>query len=136
MNGLFPLEKSKSNPKEFIGCLEVGNQFMESEIVIGAEGSEMESVREAMMDVSWLAKEREGEVGAREVVIHGGSPVEEKGRFRRRIAEESGEDGKRITKVKVKEVSRLWMYRNGRSPEEKPPMLAKDGEGVVRMATL
>ncbi|KAK0649478.1 hypothetical protein B0T16DRAFT_410171 [Cercophora newfieldiana] len=133
LDSMFPLEKSQTNSKEFVGCLEEGNEFMESEIVIGAEGNEMDSMREAM-DVSWLAR-RGGKEGEREVEIHGGSPVEQKGRFRSRTGA-VGVDGKRATRVKVKELSRLWQYRNGRSPEEKPPLLMRDGEGVVRTATL
>jgi len=134
MDGMFPLEKSPTNAQEFVGCLEEGNEFMESEIVIGADGNEMESMREAM-DVSWLARGAERGVSAREVEIHGGSPVEQKGRFRSRTGA-VGLDGRRDTRVKVKELSRLWQYRNGKTPEEKPPLLMRDGEGMVRTATL
>ncbi|KAK0611580.1 hypothetical protein B0T14DRAFT_530699 [Immersiella caudata] len=134
LDGMFPLEKGQTNPKKFTGCQEEGNEFMESEIVIGAEGNEMDSVREAM-DVSWLARGGEKDGEGREVEIHGGSPVEQKGRFRSRTGAVEA-DGRRVTRVKVKELSRLWQYRNGRSPEEKPPLLVRDGEGVVRTATL
>jgi hypothetical protein len=134
LDGMFPLERSQTDPNKFTGCQEEGNEFMESEIVIGADGNEMESVREAM-DVSWLARGGEKDGEGREVEIHGGSPVESKGRFRTRTGA-VGVDGRRVTRVKVKELSRLWQYRNGRSPEEKPPMLLRDGEGVVRTATL
>lgn len=39
-------------------------------------------------------------------------------------------------KVKVKELSRLWKYRNGRSPPEKPPLLRRGADGLLRGATL
>jgi hypothetical protein len=39
-------------------------------------------------------------------------------------------------RVKVKELSRLWQYRNGRSPEEMPPLLVRGVDGVVRNATM
>lgn len=122
LDGMFPLERDPSDPRKFLGCVEENNEFMESEIVIGAEGDEMGSVREAM-EVSWLGR---GTVTAGDVAIHGGSPVEERGRHRRR--EE--------TRVKVKDLSRLWQYRNGRSPDETPPLLGRHGDGVVRTATL
>jgi hypothetical protein len=38
--------------------------------------------------------------------------------------------------VKVRELSRLWQYRNGRSPEEMPPLLVRGADGVVRNATM
>ncbi|KAG7293827.1 hypothetical protein NEMBOFW57_003885 [Staphylotrichum longicolle] len=45
--------------------------------------------------------------------------------------------GKKPTvKVKVKELSRLWQYRNGKSPEETLPWLARGLDGAVRHATL
>ena len=130
LDGMFPLERSTTGENRFAGCMEEGNEFMESEIVVGTEGGEMSSVREAM-EVSWLGREAMS-AGMKDVALHGASPLEERGRFRSR----SGGAGKGETKVKVKELSRLWQYRNGRSPEEKPPLLTRDGDGVVRMATL
>ncbi len=133
LDGMFPLERAKGKGKGFVGCQEEGNEFMESEIVIGAEGDELSSVREAM-DVSWMGSNAEVIAGA--VAIHGGSPVEQRGRFRSRIAPATQPGGRRETRVKVKELSRLWQYRNGRSPAEKPPLLGLGGDGVVRTATL
>ncbi|KAJ4292956.1 hypothetical protein N0V88_005619 [Collariella sp. IMI 366227] len=40
------------------------------------------------------------------------------------------------TSMKVKDLSRLWQYRNGRTPEETPPGLEKGKDGVVRNATI
>jgi len=45
-----------------------------------------------------------------------------------------GDKGKR-REVRVKELSRLWRYRNGQSPLEIPPLLAMEG-GVVRTGTM
>lgn len=132
LDSMFPLEKHADPAKGFVGCLEEGNEFMESEIVIGAEGEEMAAVREAM-GASWLARGDRDSAGG--VEIHGGSPVETRGRFRSRVGE-VGENGRRETKVKVKELSRLWLYRNGKSPADKPPFLMRDGDGFVRTATL
>lgn len=44
--------------------------------------------------------------------------------------------GLSVEKVKVKELSRLWKYRNGRSPHEKPPLLETGLDGVSRGATI
>ncbi len=39
--------------------------------------------------------------------------------------------------VKVKDLSRLWQYRNGRSPQDSPPpLLLHTKDGVVRVATM
>ena len=133
LDGMFPLERSSTDPTKFVGCLEEGNEFMESEIVIGVEGDEMSSMREAT-ELSWLGNGK-GSGDPKGVEIHGGSPVEQRGRFRARV-EKPGQDGRRETRIKVKELSRLWLYRNGNSPEAVPPLLARDGEGFVRTATL
>ncbi|KAK3346714.1 hypothetical protein B0T25DRAFT_286021 [Lasiosphaeria hispida] len=127
LDGMFPLarEDGANGKTKFVGCQEEGNDFMESEIVIGADGDEMASVREAM-EVSWLGRTAAEAAAQAAVEIHGGSPVEQRGRFRNRIGGVRGE--RRETKVKVKELSRLWQYRNGRSP--------RDASGFARTATL
>ncbi|KAK0725340.1 hypothetical protein B0H67DRAFT_482592 [Lasiosphaeris hirsuta] len=127
LDGMFPLarEDGANGRTKFVGCQEEGNDFMESEIVIGADGDEMASVREAM-EVSWLGRTAAEAAAQAAVEIHGGSPVEQRGRFRNRIGGVRGE--RRETKVKVKELSRLWQYRNGKSP--------KDVSGFARTATL
>ncbi|KAK1757240.1 hypothetical protein QBC47DRAFT_412558 [Echria macrotheca] len=134
LDSMFPLQKDADHPGGFAGCREEGNEFMESEIIIGADGDEMASVREAI-DISWLGRREQISRGMSDVEIHGGSPVDRRGRFRSRV-ERPGEDGRRQTRVKVKELSRLWLYRNGKSPDDTPPLLTRDADGVVRMATL
>jgi len=112
LDGMFPLEKDPQTGK-FTGCVDEGNEFMESEVVIGVAGDESEHTREV--------------VDAAEVEVHSVSPVVQRGRFRGRS---SG------AKVKVRQLSRLWEYRNGRSPDEKPPLLPVDADGFVRTATM
>lgn len=143
LDGMFPLEKDPVTGK-FTGCLEEGNEFMESEVVVGVAGDGLEHTRDV--------------VDATEVEVHSSSPVLQKGRLRNRFLESGSRDGDggitqgesralngdgmasyttaSPTKVKVKQLSRLWEYRNGRSPEEKPPLLTVDENGVVRSATM
>ncbi|KAK4218328.1 hypothetical protein QBC37DRAFT_412261 [Rhypophila decipiens] len=116
LDGMFPLARDPVTGK-LTGCLEEGNEFMESEVVVGVAGDEQRHAREV--------------VDATEVEVHSVSPVLQKGRMRSRL---EGEGGAAV--VKVKQLSRLWEYRNGRSPEEKPPLLAVDEDGILRSATL
>lgn len=120
LDGMFPLEK---DPKtgEFIGAAETNNEFMESEITVGEAGSEMTAAKEAM-EISWLAGNGGSAVDDGDAVggvaFHGG---ERRGTLRMRRR------GSKPAKVKVKDLSRLWQYRNGRSPDDK---------GVLRTATV
>lgn len=144
LDGMFPLARDPATG-ELAGCREVGNEFMESEVVIGQAGDEGTDVREALAS-SYLGcledeladEERHGwhgwhggfpgagGGGAGEVALHNGeSPIA----MRRRM-------GLPVGKVKVKELSRLWKYRNGKSPVEKPPLLGRGMDGFVRNATL
>lgn len=139
MDGMFPLARD-SVTGQFIGCKEVGNEFMESEIVVGRSGDAGANEREAFAS-SYLGcsdDDSDGEreqgnksrtaraVASGEVLMHNGeSPIA----LRKRL-------GLPTEKVKVKELSRLWKYRNGRSPVEKPPLLGTGMNGFVRNATL
>lgn len=144
LDGMFPLAHDANTGKlacdprtgAFVGCAETGNEFMESEIVVGSEGDEATDEREAMA-TSWMGSGCDVEEAERQVELHDTSPVTpvsltQRGRFRTR---EGGQKGLGA-KVKVKELSRLWKYRNGRSPVEKPPLLERDADGVVRNATM
>ncbi|EGO55384.1 hypothetical protein NEUTE1DRAFT_85645 [Neurospora tetrasperma FGSC 2508] len=125
LDGMFPLEK---DPKTgaFLGCAETGNEFMESEITVGEAGSEMTAAKEAM-EISWLANgitngiivgggEGNGDEAVGGIAVYGGhSPVEQRRRVRTRRESKPA-------KVKVKDLSRLWQYRNGKSPNDTPPM--------------
>jgi hypothetical protein len=139
MDGMFPLARDDVTG-QLVGCKEVGNEFMESEIVIGRSGDAGANEREAFAS-SYLGcsdddSDGEGErrkrsleagaVAAGEVLMHNGeSPLA----LRKRL-------GLPTEKVKVKELSRLWKYRNGRSPVEKPPLLGTSMNGFARNATL
>ncbi|OBR16025.1 hypothetical protein CH63R_01205 [Colletotrichum higginsianum IMI 349063] len=111
LDGMFPLAKDPETG-EFTGASEE-NEFMESEIQIGRQGDAGANAREAF-EVSYLGRDF-----ASNVEFHG---EQVKGRFRKRT-------------VQVKELSRLWLYRNGGSPTETPPLLFKEN-GIVRNATL
>ncbi|OHF04422.1 hypothetical protein CORC01_00274 [Colletotrichum orchidophilum] len=111
LDGMFPLAK---NPEtgEFIGAAEE-SEFMESEIQVGRQGDAGANAREAF-EVTYLGRDVNNEVE-----FHG---EHVRGRHRKKT-------------VKVKDLSRLWLYRNGRSPPETPPYLYTEN-GIVRNATL
>ncbi|RYP62855.1 hypothetical protein DL771_009549 [Monosporascus sp. 5C6A] len=98
LNGMFPLARDESTGK-FVGCAD-SNEFMDTVVEVGEVG-----VSGGMRDAEALE--------AAGVTVHGSfyKPLEEDIR-----------DGK----VRVKDLSRLWLYRNGRSPPE------IDGDRVVR----
>lgn len=116
LDGMFPL---KRDPKtgEFIGADEE-NEFMEEVIKFGKEGDCMENTREAF-DISYLGTEG---FGTGDIT----TPVEV-----------HGVTGRKRTKtdVKVKELSRLWSYRNGRSPGDSTSNMVS-GIGFSRNATM
>lgn len=121
LDGMFPL--AKDDKGNGIGCVEEGNEFMESEVLVGGDGGEREGMA----------------VGDGVEVQQVGTPTEV-GRARRRRGGGAAVPGVRRTetgvKMKVRELSRLWKYRNGRSPDDKPPLLVRDADGVVRGATM
>ncbi|KAF3763809.1 hypothetical protein M406DRAFT_238536, partial [Cryphonectria parasitica EP155] len=113
LDGMFPLQKD-SVTGQFVGCAET-NAFMESVVrvpqdhnaggggVVGKDDAQGGS-REGVIG-SW---EDEGEPnGGVEVQNGGGSPV--------MVRQDTGMP---VDRVRVKELSRLWKYRNGRSPGE------------------
>ncbi|KAG6023911.1 hypothetical protein E4U41_001907 [Claviceps citrina] len=97
LGGMFPLKRDPQTGK-FVGADE-DNEFMEEVVKFGHEGYAMAETREAL-EISYLATEglRSGEAS---------SPVEVYEAAARRLARGD---------VKVKELSRLWRYRNGQSP--------------------
>ncbi|KAK4192244.1 hypothetical protein QBC35DRAFT_424547 [Podospora australis] len=111
LDGMFPLARSSSgellrDPQTGVivgGCLdgEGENEFMESEVVLGGSDNPDGGEREG-------DEEEDDEDEPVLVELHGASPVLER-RLRRKQTQ---------VKVKVKELSRLWQYRNGRSPED------------------
>ncbi|CAK7217016.1 hypothetical protein SEUCBS140593_003062 [Sporothrix eucalyptigena] len=124
LDGMFPLARHPQT-NEILGCAETGNEFMESEVEVGRDGDESAVVHEAF-ERSWLAAlggegEAEGESengGAPPLVeIHANSPI---------LARQASHS----RPVKVKDVSRLWQYRNGKSPDD------SFTRGLSRLATM
>ncbi|KAL2752244.1 hypothetical protein ACRALDRAFT_1078260 [Sodiomyces alcalophilus JCM 7366] len=111
LNGMFPLERDPDTGR-LVGCAEE-NEFMESEIQAGFEGTAGQHAREAF-EISWLGA---GGFGSGDVPAEVG------------VQGVPGRKSKRG--VKVKELSRLWMYRNGMSPPDVQPWLGLERE-VVR----
>jgi hypothetical protein len=105
LDGMFPLAKHPTKKGEFLGAAEE-NPFMES---VAAPGHGGDAARETM-DVSLYGTSMDNRHVA-PVEIHGFS----KGRKRNR-------------NFRVKELSRLWLYRNGMSP---PPL-----GGVPKVSTV
>ena len=115
---MFPLKRDPETG-EFIGADEK-NEFMEDVIKFGIEGTAMENAREAF-EISYGGT---GGFGTGEIT----TPIEVYDQFSSR---------KRHKKdVKVKELSRLWMYRNGMSPPEKSQILPAELIGIARNSTL
>ncbi|KAK4664898.1 uncharacterized protein QC763_508620 [Podospora pseudopauciseta] len=102
LDGMFPLQRDangkllRDSDGKLVGCVEEGdNEFMESEVIIGNdEGADIE-----------------GDLEGEQVQIHSVSPtiLRKRATFRR--------EG--VVKMRVRELSRLWQYRDGGSPEER-----------------
>ncbi|KAK8084886.1 hypothetical protein PG997_006157 [Apiospora hydei] len=96
---------------------------------VAVKGTEGEDAREGFAN-SWalleLAGKREasGDLAHPEVAVHGS--------FHGKLSAHL-DDGR---DVKVKDLSRLWQYRNGKSPPELPRGLMPDTDGIVRAGTL
>lgn len=109
LDGMFPLE-TNPNTGEYIGAAEE-NEFMESAVQVGMAGDSSRHVREAF-DISWRGREGFGSGGCarvdRDVEVHDDCST----------STPSGGVG-----VRVKDLSRLWQYRNGRIPQDLSPLL-------------
>lgn len=98
LDGMFPLGRDPET-HEFTGADE-DNEFMEEVVRIGDEEAAMEAAREAFSLA--YAGTRGLEPGSTTAPAQDGDVT--------------GMDKARRREVKVKELSRLWSYRNGRSP--------------------
>ncbi|KAI0381148.1 hypothetical protein F5Y04DRAFT_271096 [Hypomontagnella monticulosa] len=110
LNGMFPL--ARNDKGELVGCAE-RNEFMDSTVEVAKEGTEKDNVREAV-EISWALIDLAGgeeDILKGEVAVHG-SFHEENGKIN-------------AGKVRVKDLSRLWQYRNGRSPPSAPDSLRR-----------
>jgi hypothetical protein len=117
LDGMFPLARDPETG-EIIGADE-NNEFMEEVVKTGKEGAAMSNAREAF-EMTYAGTDG---FGSGDIT----TPVE--------VHNHGGEKHKKHGEVKVKDLSRLWKYRNGMSPTESPPMLITHG-GIVRNATL
>jgi hypothetical protein len=123
LDGMFPLEKDSYG--NFLRCKDT-NDFMESVVSRGVEGSEgleeIEGEKNSWGMIELAGKDGEGKIVKREVEVHGSFT--------------EGGFGTGDGTVKVKDLSRLWLYRNGRSPSDVPVGLRLDVNGAVRAGTL
>ena len=124
LDGMFPLQRDPVTG-ELIGADEDGNEFMEEVVKLGCEGAAMGNIREAF-DLTYAGTEGfgSGDIST-PVEVHG--VVDSDRKTRRAI--------KAKREIKMKDLSRLWSYRNGKSPPECPPLLVMEG-GVARNATM
>ena len=96
LDGMFPLARDAATG-EFTGAADASD-FMDSVVQLGQEGDAARDMREAF-EISYLGARGFGSGAYEEAVeVHG-----------------SGRRRSRRT-VRVKDLSRLWLYRNGKSP--------------------
>lgn len=138
LDGMFPLDKDPVTG-QFVGAKE-DNEFMETVVKVGdtgrtsgdakdSDGGPLECLREGVIG-AWLENWEAGLDGYDNTVgsveLHNGeTPVAAHKRA-----------GLRTDRLKVKDLSRLWKYRNGRSPKENPPLLERGIDGLMRGATM
>ncbi|KAI0104312.1 hypothetical protein GGR51DRAFT_230511 [Nemania sp. FL0031] len=122
LNGMFPLSRDANG--EFTGCAE-RNEFMDSVVEVAKTGTEKVDAREGFEN-SWAMIELAGDPDSAipsEVAVYGSIHGSFHGSLRGSIHSDDQDlfDGR----VKVKHLSRLWQYRNGRSPPNLPPGLLR-----------
>lgn len=152
LDSMFPLKRSK-DPKGgiggsgFLGADEEGNEFMESVMALGGveDGEEKKDEREGW-EMSYLGTHGEPLSNEEnEVLIRDMSPISP-ATMRKFVKDFDGKKGLAMTngkegaldkeaekkmEFKVKDLSRLWLYINGKSPR------ADEGDvGIARMATI
>ncbi|KAI0868228.1 hypothetical protein GGS24DRAFT_223910 [Hypoxylon argillaceum] len=122
LNGMFPLTTDEKG--DFTGCAD-RNDFMDSVVEVAKTGTEKVDAREGFEN-SWAMIELGGDPDSAipsEVAVYGSFYGSLHGSLRGSIHSDDQDlfDGR----VKVKHLSRLWQYRNGRSPPNIPPGLAR-----------
>jgi hypothetical protein len=116
LDGMFPLTRNDDGTH---GCHEEGNEFMEYEVEVGA-------------DEYWHNSNGEDSDKEQAFYVGDGIPADSnRGRHRTRTVAKP-----QPVKMKIKDLSRLWQYRNGKSPGDEPPRLTRDATGTVRNATM
>ncbi|KAF2963722.1 hypothetical protein GQX73_g9855 [Xylaria multiplex] len=126
LNGMFPLARDKNG--EFIGCAD-SNDFIDSAVEVAKKGTEKQDAREGFensWDMIGLSGDPDSAIPS-EVTVHGTFYGSFHGSLRGRSIDSEQDlfDGT----VKVRHLSRLWQYRNGRSPPDIP-------KGFVRGTTM
>ncbi|KAJ4423210.1 hypothetical protein N0V82_002071 [Gnomoniopsis sp. IMI 355080] len=128
LDGMFPLQRDPKTGR-FVGAKEKGNAFMESYVTVCGKKRSLKGNKARREDVlgTWLdtLEAQEGDEEGEVQMLTGdtASMVRQK-------------MGLCDQKVQVKELSRLWKYRNGRIPKDKPPFLKYGVDGAARNATL
>ncbi|KAI1400998.1 hypothetical protein F4819DRAFT_496964 [Hypoxylon fuscum] len=103
LNGMFPLARDAHG--EFTGCADK-NQFMSSIVEVAEKGTEKDDIREGV----------ENSLSMLELAARGGSDI--KGGVAVHGSFYGDDEQINDGKVRVKDLSRLWQYRNGRSPPD------------------
>lgn len=118
LDGMFPLQRDAEG--DFVGCKD-RNDFMDSEVFL----DEHDPVRR-----EGLARCLNGYFEEDDAMedVQGSLEV----RNRQETVALRNKRGRPVGKVKVKELSRLWHYRNGRAPPRMNPVLAAGADGHVR----
>ncbi|TLD06602.1 uncharacterized protein PgNI_08449 [Pyricularia grisea] len=136
LDGMFPLRRDESAPGGFSGCIEAGpaeeglNDFMDSEVVVGAadggaDGTATVDVAGAAFKSSWVGVLKNEIKGLPAAASEAADEVE--------VMNAGQGIGKGASRTfKVKQLSRLWQYRDGRSPEDNVAGV----DGPVRGKTL
>ncbi|KUJ10903.1 uncharacterized protein LY89DRAFT_626491 [Mollisia scopiformis] len=126
LDSMFPLQPCSFpsggiGDSGFTGAMEEGNEFMESIMSLGIDGDEKRDEREGW-EMSYLGTHGEPLSEAEsEVLVRDMSPVSP-GTMRK---------FKKKVEFKVKDLSRLWLYVNGKSPRAD-----ETDVGIARMATI
>jgi hypothetical protein len=143
LDGMFPL-KASANKNEGIGGSGFegadesgGNEFMNSVLMLGKEGDENKDEREGW-EMSYLGAHGEPlSKSETDVLLRDMSPISP-GAFQNGNGFTNGDGNgngsvvvKQKAEFKVKDLSRLWLYVNGRSPK-----LDEVDAGIKRMATI
>ncbi|EHA48560.1 hypothetical protein MGG_00837 [Pyricularia oryzae 70-15] len=119
LDGMFPLRRDESAPGGFSGCIEAGpaeeglNDFMDSEVVVGGGGgaNAVVDVAGAAFKSSWVGVLKNEMEGLPAAAAQAADEVE--------VMNAGQGLGKGAARTfKVKQLSRLWQYRDGRSPED------------------
>lgn len=117
LDGMYPLERDSSG--NFIGCKDT-NAFMESEVFLDDDDP---------IKREGLARCLQGRFGEDETMEDAGGDVEV--RNGEGTVELRNRRGHPTCKVKVKDLSRLWRYRNGRIPPLMDTVFEAGSDGRV-----